>query len=551
MRVLFTGGSGKAGRHVVAYLAAAGHRVLNFDRVGLGHPGVHDLLGDITDAGQVYSAMRTHAGYDEMESPAGAQLFDAVVHFAAVPRHLMMPDTETYRVNVMGTYNVLEAALKMGIGKVIIASSETTYGVCFSDGEVDPKVLPLEEDYDIDPMDSYGMSKKVNEVTARSFQRRFGADVYALRIGNVIEPHEYATVFPPLATDPGPRRRITFSYIDARDPGVSHPRTPVGYFCKEEVGRVDPFLPCLTLTHGTSGDALPGRLPAGGASDHVFQGFLFAEISHGGCGGCETPRVCRQRLRRLGHARDPHLLERGTRLACLQPCLYGRKLTQQGRVALRVAQAFGGVHVGDGEAVTHKPRVRCKVRLKPRQRAAQFLGPDRYGGLAFGGLVAAGPGDVQNLQRWAFDRRHGQQCPLVDQGVFGSGLRAEVAAMCAGDVVGDGKAFGQRQVALDIGRDLAQRVDLEERGRGGVQGRIGGRGLGQPVGLDHRHMGERQVKFVKQPDRARGAAAKDAVEGDHCGILHRDGQSLGARSGKVKPALHGLTPIKDRMGQAG
>ena len=219
MRVLFTGGSGKAGRHVVAYLAAAGHRVLNFDRVGLGHPGVHDLLGDITDAGQVYSAMRTHAGYDEMENPAGAQLFDAVVHFAAVPRHLMMPDTETYRVNVMGTYNVLEAALKMGVGKVIIASSETTYGVCFSDGEGDPKVLPLEEDYDIDPMDSYGMSKKVNEVTARSFQRRFGADVYALRIGNVIQPHEYATVFPPLATDPGQRRRITFSYIDARDLG--------------------------------------------------------------------------------------------------------------------------------------------------------------------------------------------------------------------------------------------------------------------------------------------------------------------------------------------
>ena len=219
MRVLFTGGSGKAGRHVVAYLAGKGHRVLTFDRVGLGHPGVHDLIGDITDAGQVYSAMRTHAGYDEMESPAGAQLFDAVVHFAAVPRHLMMPDTETYRVNVIGTYNVLEAALKMGIRKIIIASSETTYGVCFSDGEVDPKVLPLDEDYDIDPMDSYGMSKKVNEVTARSFQRRFGADVYALRIGNVIEPHEYATLFPPLASDPGLRRRITFSYIDARDLG--------------------------------------------------------------------------------------------------------------------------------------------------------------------------------------------------------------------------------------------------------------------------------------------------------------------------------------------
>ena len=218
MRVLFTGGSGKAGRHVVPYLVAQGHRVLNFDRVPLGLAGVHDLTGDICDAGQVYSAMRTHAGYEEMEDGA-ARLFDAVVHFAAVPRYGMVPDTETYRVNTVGTYNVLEAALKMGIRKVIVASSETTYGVCFSDGVVDPKVLPLDEDYDIDPMDSYGMSKKVNEVTARSFQRRFGADVYALRIGNVVEPHEYATLFPPLASDPGLRRRITFSYIDARDLG--------------------------------------------------------------------------------------------------------------------------------------------------------------------------------------------------------------------------------------------------------------------------------------------------------------------------------------------
>lgn len=219
MRVLFTGGSGKAGRHVVAYLVARGHRVLNFDRVALNHPGAHDLLGDVTDAGQVFSAMRSHAGYDELETGTGAQVFDAVVHFAAVPRHGMMPDTETFRVNVMGTYNVLEAAVKMGVRKVILASSETTYGVCFSDGVVDPKVLPLDEDYEIDPMDSYGLSKRVNEVTGQGFQRRSGADIYALRIGNVIEPHEYATIFPAAAADPGLRRRIAFSYIDARDLG--------------------------------------------------------------------------------------------------------------------------------------------------------------------------------------------------------------------------------------------------------------------------------------------------------------------------------------------
>lgn len=218
MRVLFTGGSGKAGKHVVKYLAEAGHRVLNFDRVPLRMAGVGDLVGDICDGGQVYSAMSAHVDGAELDAGA-AQTFDAVVHFAAVPALMLQPDVETYRVNVMGTYNVLEAACKMGIRKVIIASSETTYGVCFSNGVVDPKVLPLEEDYDIDPMDSYGMSKKVNEATARSFQRRFGTDIYALRIGNVIEPQEYRTRFPEFFADPAQRRRITFSYVDARDLG--------------------------------------------------------------------------------------------------------------------------------------------------------------------------------------------------------------------------------------------------------------------------------------------------------------------------------------------
>lgn len=218
MRVLFTGGSGKAGKHVVAYLAAAGHRVLNVDRVPLRHPGVADLIADITDSGQMFNAMTAYAADDEMEDGRGHRPFDAVVHFAAIPALRIAPDNETYRVNVMGTYNVLEAALKSGIRKVIIASSETTYGVCFSDGQTDPHYLPLDEDYPIDPMDSYGMSKKVNEVTAAAFQRRTGADVYALRIGNVMEPTDYRK-FPGFAKDPGSRRRITFSYIDARDLG--------------------------------------------------------------------------------------------------------------------------------------------------------------------------------------------------------------------------------------------------------------------------------------------------------------------------------------------
>jgi nucleoside-diphosphate-sugar epimerase len=218
-RIFFTGGSGKAGKHVVPYLLEQGHRVMNVDLLPLDHPGVDNLTADITDSGQMFNAMSSYAGLDELEAGSGVPAFDAVVHFAAVPRILIKPDNETFRVNTVGTYNVIEAAVKLGIKKIIIASSETTYGICFSDGQTNPKVLPLDEDYDVDPMDSYGLSKVVNEKTARSFQRRSGADIYALRIGNVVEPHEYAELFPHYFRHPEVRRRNAFCYIDARDLG--------------------------------------------------------------------------------------------------------------------------------------------------------------------------------------------------------------------------------------------------------------------------------------------------------------------------------------------
>lgn len=218
-RILFTGGSGKAGKYVVSYLLDQGYRVLNVDQVPLNLAGVDNLIADITDSGQMFNAMTSYAGLDELDLEGGALPFEAVVHFAAIPRILIKPDNETFRVNTLGTYNVIEAAVKLGIKKIIVASSETTYGICFADGTADPKVLPLEEDYEVVPMDSYGLSKVLNEKTAQSFQLRSGCDIYALRIGNVIEPHEYESLFPGYFRNPEVRRRNAFCYIDARDLG--------------------------------------------------------------------------------------------------------------------------------------------------------------------------------------------------------------------------------------------------------------------------------------------------------------------------------------------
>ncbi|MEM7241265.1 MAG: NAD(P)-dependent oxidoreductase [Pseudomonadota bacterium] len=219
MRILFTGGSGKAGKHAIAYLKDQGHTIVNMDRVPLKMNGVSDRIADIADAGQVYDVMSAYAHYGEMEAGTGVPKFDAVVHFAAVPRLLQNSDNECFRVNTVGTYNILDAAVKFGIKKIIFASSETTYGICFADGEMKPSYLPIDEDHPTIPEDSYAMSKVVNEATARSFHARSGFDIYGLRINNVIEPHEYKELFPKFIADPKCRLRNIFAYIDARDLG--------------------------------------------------------------------------------------------------------------------------------------------------------------------------------------------------------------------------------------------------------------------------------------------------------------------------------------------
>ncbi|MCW2850082.1 MAG: nucleoside-diphosphate-sugar epimerase [Marmoricola sp.] len=218
MRIFFTGGSGKAGKHVAPYLAEQGHQVTNADLVPLGHPAVADLRVDLTDVGETYSALAGLATMDELDLPEKPS-YDAVVHFAAIPRILLATDATTYAANMLSTYNVLESATRLGVRKIVFASSETTYGICFAQGERRPVYVPVDEDHPTIPEDAYAMSKVASETTARSFQARTGTDIYGLRINNVIEPHEYAEMFPPFLKDPSLRRRNIFAYIDTRDLG--------------------------------------------------------------------------------------------------------------------------------------------------------------------------------------------------------------------------------------------------------------------------------------------------------------------------------------------
>ncbi|TIP33838.1 MAG: NAD(P)-dependent oxidoreductase, partial [Mesorhizobium sp.] len=185
---VFTGGSGKIGRHVIPYLLKRGHQVLNLDLTPLDVPEVDTVITNLADAGEAYNALTLHFGFSEYFGGKGRAPVDAVVHFAALPRIFLRPDNVMFTANVQSTYNVIEAATKLGIRKIVTASSETVYGICFAEGERDFSSFPVDEEHDADPTDSYGLSKLLGEKIARSFTSRTGADIYALRIGGVVEP---------------------------------------------------------------------------------------------------------------------------------------------------------------------------------------------------------------------------------------------------------------------------------------------------------------------------------------------------------------------------
>lgn len=144
MRIVFTGGSGKAGPHAIDYLLSQGHQVLNLDLTPLNNPKVHTLKTDLTDSGQVFNALSCPFSLAEYALPSIPPV-DAVIHFAAHARNLLVPDNRTFVANTTSTYNVIEAASKLGIKKIIIASSECAYGMCFHQGDIQWDSFPIEE----------------------------------------------------------------------------------------------------------------------------------------------------------------------------------------------------------------------------------------------------------------------------------------------------------------------------------------------------------------------------------------------------------------------
>lgn len=222
-RIIVTGGSGKAGQHIISYLLDQGHDILNLDLAPLPAPlsdRVYTMRVDLTDAGQVYSAFGSHFHLTEpFREPLGA-VPDAVIHMAGFARNMLIPDTETFRCNASSQYNVIEAAHRMNIKKVVLASSVSVYGVAYAEGDIGYDSFPVDEDVDANPMDTYAISKICGERVARGFARRYGSDVYVLRIGRIVAPEEYKEeMFDDYVKKPENWSPHGWSYMDTRDLG--------------------------------------------------------------------------------------------------------------------------------------------------------------------------------------------------------------------------------------------------------------------------------------------------------------------------------------------
>ena len=166
MKILVTGGSGSVGKYIVDELLQHGHTigVLDLHSPKQNNVTFHNV--DMLILGDVERAMK---GYD------------VVVHTAGIPHPLNDPAERVFNVNVNGTFNVLESAVRNRIKKVVFTSSESTLGFAFMTNRMVPEYIPIDEQHLMRPQDPYGLSKVIGEQICRTYSAKYGIRTICLR----------------------------------------------------------------------------------------------------------------------------------------------------------------------------------------------------------------------------------------------------------------------------------------------------------------------------------------------------------------------------------
>jgi UDP-glucose 4-epimerase len=176
MKILVTGGAGFIGSHVVDAYVAAGHEVMVVDDLSTGHrenlnPKARFHQLDITEAkvaelirDERPAVLNLHAAQMDVRRSVADPLFDA-------------------RVNILGTVNLLEAARKANVRRVVFVSSG---GAVYGEQET----FPAAEVHPTNPVSPYGVSKRAGELYAFFYQAEYQLPFVALRYANVYGPRQ-------------------------------------------------------------------------------------------------------------------------------------------------------------------------------------------------------------------------------------------------------------------------------------------------------------------------------------------------------------------------
>jgi UDP-glucose 4-epimerase len=179
MKLAITGGAGGVGREIMAQALARGDEVVSIDRAGpfAAQEGLRQVHADIAD----YDAM--------VAALAGC---DAVIHMAAIPFPFQDPDHVVHNNNVVGSYNVMRAAIEVGIRRICQASSVNAIGLSYSRaGHFD--YFPNDEEHPNYTAEAYGLSNWICEQQADTLVRRYDdLQIASIRFHWVVERKDIA-----------------------------------------------------------------------------------------------------------------------------------------------------------------------------------------------------------------------------------------------------------------------------------------------------------------------------------------------------------------------
>ncbi|QIN78602.1 NAD-dependent epimerase/dehydratase family protein [Rubrobacter marinus] len=207
MRVLVTGSAGKVGRAAVAALQAKGHEVRATDLIPpvFERPEDSDpeyIQADLTDAGDAYAVVNG---------------MDAVVHAAALPEPTHNPPHVVFHNNLMGVFNTLEAAIRLGVPRYVNISSETVPGFFFPERPFLPDYVPVDEEHPIKPQDPYATAKYFGELLMDGAITRSDIRCISIRPSWVQHEGNYERNLGPQVRDAGVLSPNFWSYIDVYD----------------------------------------------------------------------------------------------------------------------------------------------------------------------------------------------------------------------------------------------------------------------------------------------------------------------------------------------